>query len=131
MSYKFSSRSWENIEQLDARLQRVLVEAIKLKDFTVIEGHRVKERQDAMFRAGKSKLKWPDSKHNSYPSLAVDVAPYPIDWNDFREFDYLAGLIIGIGKQMGITLRWGGDWNRNGQLSDNRFNDLPHLEIVE
>ncbi len=95
-----------------------------------MEGHRREERQNVMFRTGKSKLKWPNSKHNQSPSLAVDIAPYPIDWNDFREFDYLAGLVIGIGHQMGVEIRWGGDWNRNGALSDNRFNDLPHFELV-
>ncbi len=130
MSYSFSPSSRERLSECHPTLIAVLNRAIKLKDFTVLEGHRREERQNVMFRTGKSKLKWPNSKHNQSPSLAVDIAPYPIDWNDFREFDYLAGLVIGIGHQMGVEIRWGGDWNRNGALSDNRFNDLPHFELV-
>ena len=39
------------------------------------------------------------------------------------------GIAVGIAKRKGIKLRWGGDWDRDGELSDNRFNDLGHLEI--
>ncbi len=130
MNYSFSGRSLDKLGELDERLQEVLLAAIRLKDFTILEGFRNEQRQNALFNAGKSKLQWPDSKHNFSPALAVDIAPYPIDWANLAEFRYLAGLCVGIAHEKGIELRWGGDWDRDGALSNNRFNDLPHLEIV-
>ena len=38
---------------------------------------------------------------------------------------------MGVASQMGIKIRWGGDWDRDTDLSDNRFNDLPHFELME
>ena len=32
---------------------------------------------------------------------------------------------------MGINLRWGGDWNQNWEVNDNKFDDFPHFEIKE
>ena len=127
----FSSTSQKRLGELDLRLQTVLNEAIKLRDFSIIEGYRGEDRQNRMYREGKSKLKWPHSKHNTTPSRAVDIAPYPIDWGDLDEFRYLAGLVVGIGHALNVPLKWGGDWDQDGVLSNNRFNDLPHIEIVE
>ena len=132
MAYRFSARSQDALDECDVRLQRVLAKAIEVLDFTVLEGHRGEARQNQMVANGKSKLRWPNSKHNQSPSLAVDIAPYPIDWaNQHSQFQYLAGVVMGIAHEMGIDLRWGGDWDRDGQLSDNTFNDLPHFEVVE
>ena len=127
----FSSTSQKRLGELDLRLQTVLNEAIKLRDFSIIEGYRGEDRQNRMYREGKSKLKWPHSKHNTTPSRAVDIAPYPIDWGDLDEFRYLAGLVVGIGHALNVPLKWGGDWDQDGVLSNNRFNDLPHIEIAE
>jgi len=127
--YRFSSHSLARLDECDPRLQKVLKEAIKYVDFSIIEAHRGEARQNRMYEEGRSKLRWPDSKHNKYPSLAVDCCPFPLDWGDLSRFAHLAGYIRGIASQMGIPLRWGGDWDRDGELSDNRFNDLPHLEL--
>ena len=74
---------------------------------------------------GKSKTM--NSKHLT--GKAVDVAPYPIDWNDRERFTYFAGYVMGIAAKMGIKLRWGGDWDRDHNLKENSFDDLPHFEI--
>ena len=83
------------------------------------------------FLRGNSKVQFPNSKHNSLPSLAVDAAPYPIDWNDKKRFALFAGFVLGIAATKGIRLRWGGDWNMNYITLDNRFDDLPHFELVQ
>jgi peptidoglycan L-alanyl-D-glutamate endopeptidase CwlK len=127
----FSERSLLRLATCDERLQRVMFEAIKHVDFSVLCGHRGEVEQTAAFRAGTTKVQYPNSKHNAYPSKAVDIVPYPVDWRDTRRFDYLAGHILGIAGQMGIKLRWGGDWNGNDDMSDQSFNDLPHFELVE
>jgi hypothetical protein len=129
--YKFGKKSLDKIATLDPRLQEVLHEAIKLVDFTVLEGHRDQATQDKYFAEGKSKLKWPNSKHNKAPSLAVDVAPWPISWENREQFAYVAGIIMGIGLAKGIKMRWGGDFNRNGRIDDEKFIDMPHIEIDE
>ncbi len=127
----FGKSSQDKLATCDPRLQKVFNEVIKYFDCTVIEGHRGEEAQNKAFAEGKSKLKYPQSKHNKTPSLAADVLPYPIDWNDTNRMRYFAGFVVGIAATMGIKLRWGGDWNQNTELKDNSFNDLPHFELVD
>ena len=78
---------------VDTKLQKILDAAIEIFDFSIICGHRNKEAQDLAFATGKSKKKWPESTHNKYPSQAVDIAPYPIDWENRDRFIFLAGII--------------------------------------
>lgn len=127
----FGKSSLDKLATCDPRLQKVFNEVIKHFDCTVIEGHRGEAAQNKAFAEGKSKLKYPQGKHNKTPSLAADVLPYPIDWNDTNRMRYFAGFVVGIAATMGIKLRWGGDWNQNTELKDNSFNDLPHFEIAD
>jgi len=127
---KFSALSEQRLATCDHRLQMVLREAIKYVDFTVMCGHRGKQDQEDAFRLGRSKVRWPKSKHNTLPSLAVDIAPYPVDWNDTTRFARLAGYVERIAHELNIKLRWGGDFNGNWR-SDDAFVDMPHIEIVE
>ena len=127
----FGKSSQDKLATCDPRLQKVFNEVIKYFDCTVIEGHRGEEAQNKAFAEGKSKLKYPQGKHNKTPSLAADVLPYPIDWNDTNRMRYFAGFVVGIAATMGIKIRWGGDWNQNTELKDNSFNDLPHFELVD
>ncbi len=38
---------------------------------------------------------------------------------------------MGIASQMGTPLRWGGDWDGDTELRDQKFVDLPHFEVLE
>jgi len=129
--YKWGPRSIKHLVTLDERLQKVLNEVIKYVDCSIIEGHRSGERQNKLFEKGRTKVKYPHGRHNSNPSRAVDVVPYPIDWDDRERFHLFAGFVIGIGQSMGIRLRWGGDWNMNFEVDDNNFDDFPHFELVD
>ena len=129
--YKFGSRSKKHLVTLDKRLQKVLNEVIKYVDCSIIEGHRSAERQDKLFEEGRTKVKYPNGRHNANPSRAVDVVPYPIDWDDRERFHLFAGFVIGIAQSMGIKLRWGGDWNMNFEVDDNNFDDFPHFELID
>ena len=122
---KFGKRSRERLKGVDSRLVNVLNELIKIMDVTIIEGLRTKERQEELVAQGASKTKY--SKH--IEGRAVDVAPYPVDWEDRERFHYKGGMIRGIGKQMGVNIRWGGDWDSDGEIKDNKFDDLVHVEI--
>lgn len=117
-------------------LQRLFNEVVKNYDCSILQGIRSKEEQDEYFRTGRSKVQYPNSKHNSNPSMAVDVAPYfktapHIRWEDKEAFYLFAGYIFGIAAQLGIKLRWGGNWDMDDELHDQTFMDLPHFELVE
>ena len=126
---RFGKSSKQRLATCDNRLQKVFNEVIKTVDCSILEGHRSAERQDKLFEEGKTKVKYPNGRHNADPSRAVDVAPYPIDWNDRERFHLFAGFVLGIAKSMGINLRWGGDWNQNFEVDDNQFDDFPHFEL--
>ena len=122
---KFGKRSKERLKGVDARLVSVLNELVKIMDVTIIEGLRSEQRQEKLLKEGSTKTKF--SKHIT--GKAVDLAPYPIDWKDRDRFHYMGGMIRGIAKQLNVNVRWGGDWDSDGETKDNRFDDLVHVEI--
>ena len=117
----FGTKSQERLETCDPQIQLVLQEAIKHYDFSVLEGHRTEEKQQEYFESGASKVKFPNSKHNVYPAMAVDVVPYPIDWDNLQRFKELSEVIKEACKTVGIeNLHWGFDlWQW----------DMPHWEL--
>ena len=129
--YSFGDKSRSALSTCDHRLVLVASKVIKVFDFMVLEGHRDKATQNAYFAKGTSKLKWPNGKHNVFPSLAFDLVPFPVDWNDTARFYVLAGLVLMTAEYEEIKLRWGGDWKMNWKLKSNKFNDLGHFEIIE
>jgi len=133
---RYSKRSKDRLLTCDQRLQDVFNEVIKHVDCSILEGHRSKERQNKLYDEKRTKVKYPDGRHNSNPSKAVDVTPYPVDWEDRERQTLFAGFVIGIARSMGIKIRWGGNWDmyeENGrwEVKDNRFDDFPHFEIKE
>ena len=109
---------------------------VKEFDCTVLEGARTQERQQRLFDKGASRtLK---SKHIPFnksgsvnsSSKAVDVAPFPVDWRDTERFYYFGGYVLGMARQLGIRIRWGGDWDGDRDLKDQSFNDCVHFELV-
>ena len=127
---RFGKKSRERLATCDERLQRVFNEVINYVDCSILEGHRGEERQEKLFDEGKTKVHYPNGRHNASPSRAVDVVPYPVDWDDRERFHLFAGFVLGIAKSMGISLRWGGDWNQNFEVDDNQFDDFPHFELI-
>jgi peptidoglycan LD-endopeptidase CwlK len=127
---KFSPKSIERLSTCHDDLQRLFKAVVEHFDCTVLEGHRDEIAQNKAYQEGKSQLRWPNGNHNKLPSLAVDVMPYPIDWNDRERMTLFAGYVVGVARGMGIAIRWGGDWDRNTQVKDNKFDDLPHFELV-
>ena len=126
---KFGRKSKERLSTCESNLQKVFNEVIKHVDCSVLEGHRSKDRQNKLYEEEKTKVKYPDGRHNRQPSSAVDVTPYPVDWKDRERQTLFAGFVIGVASQMGIKLRWGGDWDQDFQVVDNRFDDFPHFEL--
>jgi|TARA_R110000850_G_scaffold120861_2_gene238556 peptidoglycan L-alanyl-D-glutamate endopeptidase CwlK len=124
---RFGRTSKKRLEGVDTRLVDVLNELIKIMDVTIIEGLRTGERQKELLKKGATKVKY--SKHME--GKAVDLAPYPIDWKNRDGFHYMGGMIRGIAKQLNVKVRWGGDWDSDGDVKDNGFDDLVHVEILD
>jgi peptidoglycan L-alanyl-D-glutamate endopeptidase CwlK len=128
----FGSASLRQLATCDVRLQQLFQDVVLFWDCQVLEGKRSEAQQRINVANGVSKTL--DSKHVyplGMPSLAVDVAPYPVKWNDLPRFYAFGGFVIGTARKMGVTLRWGGDWDSDRDFSDQRFNDLPHFELVD
>jgi len=123
--YRFGKRSKARLKGVKPELVNVLNELVKIMDVTIIEGLRTEERQKELVASGASKTKY--SKH--LEGKAVDLAPYPIDWEDRDRFHYMGGMIRGIAKQLNVNVRWGGDWDSDGETKDNGFDDLVHVEL--
>jgi peptidoglycan L-alanyl-D-glutamate endopeptidase CwlK len=130
----FSEASMKRLKTCEPELQELFHHVLNIHDCSILEGHRDEETQNEYYRQGKSKLMYPDSKHNRYPSRGVDVAPYingGIPWDDSKQFYYFAGIVLGVANGLGLNIRWGGDWSQDNDLNDQTFFDLPHFELVD
>ncbi|MGD9212817.1 MAG: M15 family metallopeptidase [Desulfobacteraceae bacterium] len=131
----FSLTSKGRLATCHPKLIQVMERVILVRDITIIQGHRTPEQHETYLAAGKTKVEYEQSKHSKQPSLAVDIAPWfkkrpHIRWNDWKSWYVLGGAVIGIAWNMGIPIRWGGDWDRDWQFGDQTFHDLPHFELM-
>lgn len=128
---KYSDSSAKNIKQCHPVLVVVFVFVLKYIDHKVTTGGRKKGPQNKLFKSGKSKVEWPLSKHNKTPSHAVDAYPWisgKISFNQGNCIEF-ASIVKMCSKKLGVPIRWGGDWNQDGDQSDERFRDLGHFEL--
>lgn len=112
----------EKIQSCDQRLQDIINKAKETNSFQVICGRRGQADQDKAYADGKSKLMFPHSKHNPFPSQAFDAVPIPLDWNDIKAFTNLADNIKQTAKDLNIPITWGGDFKT--------FKDYDHFELI-
>lgn len=135
MIFHFGPKSKKNYDLLSYNLKWVAREslAIGLMDFTIDCSYRSEEDQNSAYADKKSKVKWPNSKHNKNPAIAMDCVPYvngKISWNKFH-CCCLAFMILTVAKKLNISLRWGGNWDMDGEpITDQDFQDLVHFEEV-
>ena len=125
--YKFGRSSKRKLATVDSDLQKIANELIKLMDVTVLEGIRTEERQKYLVEIGMSKTL--NSKHIT--GEALDLAPYPIDWQDRERFIYMQGMIRGVAHMLDIEIRSGIDWDSDGNIKDHTFFDGPHFELKD
>ena len=134
--HQFSMRSKEHLATVHPDLEVLCRNALYVLpfDLTVTCGARSEEDQEKAVAEGRSKVHWPHGKHNVKDgeefATAVDIHPYPIDFKDVRRYYMLAGAMIANADELDISIRWGGDWDGDGNLKDQSFNDLPHFELV-
>ena len=119
MSYKLGTRSKQSLSGVHVDLVAVVKKAIEVTevDFSVIEGIRHIERQRQLVKDGKSTTL--NSRHLT--GHAVDMVPYPVDWEDLERFEGMAGAMKLAAEELEIPIIWGGDWKS--------FYDAPHFEL--
>ena len=133
---EFGKKSKELLSQCHPDLQTVFNKVVEYFDCSVICGYRGEQEQNSAYNNNFSKVKYPNSKHNQKPSLAVDVVPYPINWSDVNRMRFFAGHVVMTGEmlyeqgEISHRIRWGGDWDMDTEVNDQRFNDFPHFEII-
>lgn len=118
-NYKLGIRSLQNLSGVHPDLVAVVKRAIQITevDFTVIEGVRSRERQKQLVAKGASKTM--NSRHLT--GHAVDMVPWPIDWDDLNRFEIMADAMKKASEELDIPIVWGGDWKT--------FYDGPHFEL--
>lgn len=127
--YKFSTRSKAALKNAHPLLQKLFNEVIKEFDCVILESRRNKADQTKAHKNGFSNAKFGESAHNYTPAIALDVCPYPIDWSNSKAFIDLSRVVLKKAKELNIKIRWGGDWNGDGDMTDQKLMDLPHYEL--
>jgi peptidoglycan L-alanyl-D-glutamate endopeptidase CwlK len=119
MTYKLGTRSLQSLSGVHPDMVAVVKRAIEIteQDFTVIEGIRNVNRQRALLKAGKSTTM--NSRHIT--GHAVDMVPWPVDWNDLERFEVVSEAMKAAAEELEISIVWGGDWKS--------FYDGPHFEL--
>lgn len=140
MSYKFGAVSESRLTGVHPNLQKVVRRALEISgvDFMVLEGVRTPERQRALYAQGRTtpgKIVTWTLKSNHFKKAdgyghAVDLAPYPIDWENTARFDTMAKAMFAASKELGIPIRWGADWDSDGKPRERGESDSPHFELA-
>lgn len=150
---KYGKTSRDRLNSCNTRIQKIMNEVISrlpwfdpatritIYDCGIIEGHRGEARQNYLESTGQSEVTWPNSRHNAFPSNAVDALPYHADlrgkyaWGNWDEHEVFSRLVLSVAEELGYKLRWGGDWDRDGirvdRDSNEHFFDGPHFEEVK
>lgn len=140
MTYSFGSASLARLKGIHPDLVKVLKRAIEIskQDFGITCGVRTKEEQAELYAQGRTKpgpiVTWTlNSRHLPGPDglgRAVDVVPAPVDWNTPSKFDAIAKAIFQAADELGVKVRWGADWDQDGNPRERGETDSPHFELA-
>lgn len=127
--FQLGKRSRDNLKGVHPDLVRVVERAIQItkQDFVVTEGVRTVERQAELFRQKKSRTM--NSRHLT--GHAVDLTAWvggQPNW-DHRFYDEIKEAMYSAARDCDVPLRWGGDWDGDGDRTDQTFHDLVHFEL--
>lgn len=124
-----SAQSQLMLNGLDTRLVTVICKASLGVSIRVLEGLRTAKRQQMLFDSGRTKtLK---SKHLAGEAVDLIWEDFRFeDWDNTEKFYYHAGYIARVADELQVNIRWGGDWDGDGDFHDQAFNDLVHFELL-
>lgn len=139
MPYKLGTQSRARLAGVHPDLQRVVFRAIEIsdQDFMVLEGVRTPERQKQLYAQGRTtpgqKVTWTlNSNHfinrKTGKGHAVDLVPFPIDWSH-EKLAVVSKAMFAAAKELGVAIRWGADWDRDGKPREKGETDSPHFEL--
>lgn len=149
-NFVFGKTSQERLATVEKDLRNVCTLALCKSpiDFMVLEGRRTVQRQHELYGQGRTaaqlqaagvdpkyakpsmpKVTW-TLNSNHFTGRAVDLVPYPVDWNDTSKFDAIAKAMFAAAKDLGVTIRWGADWDRDGNPRERGESDSPHFELA-
>jgi peptidoglycan L-alanyl-D-glutamate endopeptidase CwlK len=133
--FRLSQKSLDKMKGVNPTLVAVVKRAIEISaiDFSVLEGLRSLDRQKELYAQGRTapgKIVTWTMKSKHIDGLAVDLVPYPLDWNDLHKFDQIADAMFDAAKELGVSIRWGADWNQNGKSREKGESDSPHFELA-
>lgn len=134
MGFKLGKTSLARLKGVDETLVNVVKRAIEISevDFTVLEGVRTLERQRELYAQGRTapgKIVTWTMKSRHIEGKAVDLVPYPLDWNDLEKFNKIKDAMFQAAKELDVNLRWGADWDGDGNYREKGEYDSPHFEI--
>jgi len=126
VTYRFSERSYRNLQQV--RPQLVAVATLALDhlgrvggpDFVVTDGVRSIDDQRRLMAEGKSQTM--DSRHLT--GHAIDIAAFTPDYKvtwDPEPYREIAAAFKRAADRLGVEIVWGGDWEE--------FVDMPHFAL--
>ncbi len=137
---QLSSKSLAKLSGVHPNLVNVVKLAAKNCpiEFWVVEGVRTLEKQKELYAIGRTKpgrkVTWTlNSKHRIQADgtcHAVDLLPAPFDWKDTKPFDVVSKAMFDAAHELGVEIRWGADWDSDGQPRERGESDSPHFEIV-
>lgn len=134
MGFKLGKTSLARLQGVDETLVNVVKRAIEISevDFTVLEGVRTLERQRELYAQGRTapgKIVTWTMKSRHIEGKAVDLVPYPLDWNDLEKFNKIKDAMFQAARELDVNLRWGADWDGDGKYREKGEYDSPHFEI--
>lgn len=134
MGFKLGKTSLARLQGVDETLVNVVKRAIEISevDFTVMEGVRTLERQRELYAQGRTapgKIVTWTMKSRHIEGKAVDLVPYPLDWNDLEKFNKIKDAMFQAARELDVNLRWGADWDGDGNYREKGEYDSPHFEI--
>ena len=141
MPYALGQQSRARLKGVHPDMVKVVERAIAIspQDFMVLEGVRTPARQKELYAQGRTKpgnkVTWTlNSNHfvNAKTGFghAVDLVPFPVDWNTLSKFDAVSKAMFAAAKELGIAIRWGADWDKDGKPREKGESDSPHFELV-
>ena len=139
MTYALGPQSRARLQGVHPDLVKVVQRAIELtdQDFMVLEGVRTPARQKELYAQGRTapgpKVTWTlNSNHFINPKTgfghAVDLVPFPVDWSHTK-LDVVSKAMFAAAWELGVPIRWGADWDRDGKPREKGETDSPHFEL--
>ena len=140
MSYALGEKSLLKLAGVHPKLVAVVKHAIQIspQDFMVLEGVRSPARQRELYAQGRTKpgniVTWTLTSNHFVNKAtgyghAVDLVPFPVDWNDLTKFNAVARAMMQAAADLNTPIRWGADWDRDGNPREKGESDSPHFEL--